>query len=337
MACRLFILLSIWLLWSACGTSDEQRDSGTQDLVLTGDPDIDRITRQLQVRPDDAQLYATRAGLYLQREQLEAAEKDIQRAIARDSSQAEWYVVLYELQFDLGSTDAAERTLTSAVARFPGITDLKYLLVELYTITEQYEAATQLLDNSSSPDLEQRDPRLPYLRAIIAEEQGDTQAAISYYTSALALQPDYYDALADLAVLLAQQNDRRAEPYFDAALLANPNDVELMMEQAMYYANRRDFDRANEIYADITRREPQYVDAYLESALIYLAEGKLTPAEQLLRLATQIEVTYAPSYYYLGVIAQQRGDAATAQQYYEQALNLDPTYTDAQEALRVLQ
>ena len=336
MACRLFLLLSILLLWSACGTDNQERDPGTPDLVLTGDPDIDRITRQLQTRPDDAQLYATRAGLYLQREQLEAAEKDIQRAIARDSSQAEWYVILYELQFDLGSTDAAERTLTSAVDRFPDITDLKYLLVELYTITERYENATQLLDRMQ-PDVAQDDPRLPYLRAIIAGEQGDVERAVTYYRQALALQPDYYDALADLAVLLAQQSDPQAEPYFESALLVNPNDIELMMEQAMYYANRRDFDRANEIYADIARQEPQYVDAYLESALIYLTINQPAEAERLLRLATQMEVTYAPPYFYLGVIAQERGDLATARQYYEQALNLDPMYADAQEALGLLQ
>jgi len=128
---------------------------------------LDVIQKQIQKRPDLAQFYGIRAKIYIARKDFSHAETDLQRAIDLDPKFERAYILLAELYLGSGRQERAIERLNAFVQK-----------------------------NKDIPSL--------MLLAAIHEQQKQFDAAAEAYKKVLAINPNYFTALNNLAYLDAE-------------------------------------------------------------------------------------------------------------------------------------
>jgi tetratricopeptide (TPR) repeat protein len=104
---------------------------------------------------------------------------------------------------------------------------------------------------------------------------------------------------------------------------------------AYYYAlgnladNRKQWDKAIELYQHSLMLDPNYADAYLGLGGDYYQKGDYRLEVQSYEKATLRDPQNARAFYCLGSAYEETGDYARAIEAYKKALNLDPYYKDA--------
>ena len=208
-------LLLVLLL--ACGddpappSPSVPRDAGLADLN-------DRIA----ATPDDPALYARRAQLYYERDNLVDATTDLEQAVRLDSTPNYAYA-LADVYLDDGRIEDAGMVLIRTIRGHPNNPETYLRLGEVQLILQQYQPAIENLE--SAQHLAPKDPEAYYLLAQVYAEAGDTTQALASGREAVRLDPDMADAFLLLGELAEGQQDPRALDYYDTAVAIDPNDV----------------------------------------------------------------------------------------------------------------
>jgi tetratricopeptide (TPR) repeat protein len=139
-----------------------------------------------------------------------------------------------------------------------------------------------------------------------AEAQGDTAQAITSYTQATQLKPDY------------------AEAYFRLGVL---------------YQNKQAYDLANLNYSLVIRFQPTRAEAYFNRAADYQAQQSYDQALADYAKVISLQPENAAAYYQRGLIYQKKGQTADARADFTKVLTISqetPLRQQAQDALNVL-
>lgn len=236
-------------------------------------------------------------------------------------------------------------------AAFPHLTDERFqlevgrALIDNYTATGELEKAAPIVSEllSSRPtdasllylsyrlysDLADKtmltlalaDPGSAEMHQIMARElarHGDEAPAIANYREAIRINPRLPGLHAELASLLYRSPDEKlqaqAQPEFEAALAANPQDEKAQLALGVIAEKNGDVKTA---FADDSRAlqlDPNDADACTELAKVLIEMNQKQKAQEILERAIQIDPTNYVAHYRLGTLYRQQGKADEAKQ-----------------------
>lgn len=166
---------------------------------------------------------------------------------------------------------------------------------------------------------------------------GQTEAALAQYTAALALQPERFEAHANLgALLLAMRRHAEAEAHLRTALAVRTRQAPLHLALGQACAAQG---RADE--AETHFRRALEIDTGNDAAALALGgvlrkRGQFARAEACYRRILEHQPQHAPAHYGLGHCLRERGRTAQAADSFERAVAAQPDYIDAHYRLAVL-
>jgi tetratricopeptide (TPR) repeat protein len=157
----------------------------------------------------------------------------------------------------------------------------------------------------------------------------------------------YADVYNMLAVILHEQGDfLAAEQHFERAIAINPNYTEALLNLAVTYNDLGKYEAAREVYARIRRDEGQtgLADPFIRGKIAnmhadlsqaYADAGCKPEAVDQLKRAVELCPTFADLQTRLGSLYRDSDSFALARQHYEAACAANPAYTPARVLLGV--
>jgi tetratricopeptide (TPR) repeat protein len=168
-----------------------------QEIILA--KQISYMNEVIEEYPNVATYYFRRAVLNLEAKKENLAQKDIDQAIALDSSKAEYYFIkakVHEIR-----NEYKESLLSAQKAENKGFTQIEanILIGKMYYYSKDYSKAGIYLDKAKEvlPNM----PEISYYRGLTYFQTQDTANAISFLNKAINLKKDYkeaYRALIDM-------------------------------------------------------------------------------------------------------------------------------------------
>lgn len=166
---------------------------------------------------------------------------------------------------------------------------------------------------------------------------GQAEAARAQYTAALALQPERFEAHANLgALLLALRRHAEAEPHLRRALAARPDQAPLHLGLGRVCAAQGNADEAERHFRRALEIDADDDAARLELGALLRGRGKFVAAETCYRQVLAHQPRQASAHYGLGHCLRERGLVTQAADSFERAVAAQPDYVDAHYRLAVL-
>lgn len=161
--------------------------------------------------------------------------------------------------------------------------------------------------------------------ALVGTPAENTDEEARCYREALRLRPDYAEAHANLAIVLASQGrSGEAAADYQEALRLRPEDAETHANYAALLTAMGSLSGATEHYREALRLKPEHVDAHIGYAAFLASRGELADAaahyEEAIRLrpeAAETRTNYA-------IVLEDLGRFADAEREHMEALRLQP-------------
>ncbi len=313
-----------------------------------------------------SETYYAEARALIDQGRVDAALKQLEKALDADSDNVAARYLLGELYIGLGDAPAAERELWEARAR--GLDDARampalgyaYLLqgkytqiladvrggghgdpieAEIFLIRGQAYVGLNRLDEATdafegAAQLQPGDPRPKVALARMWIERGDLAVAEEYADAALALDPRAVEVRILKGVLRRLNRDlESAVGHFTEALKLDPKSKSARLERA---ASLIDLDRDDAAKADIRAvraTAPNDPDAFYLSALIAAKGRNYRAAEDALRRALRLRDGDPPSIFLLGAVEYARNKLDAAEADLSRYLEGDPGHAAARKLL----
>jgi len=115
--------------------------------------------------------------------------------------------------------------------------------------------------------------------AIICQQSGRVDRAISLWQAATKINPDFAEAWNNLAsALLNQAKYAQSETYSEKALAINPDYVSSLYNLATAQHQQGKLDQAFNSYGEVLKRQPDFAQAIYKQGAILSEQGKLEQA-----------------------------------------------------------
>ena len=306
-------------------------------LIAAGD--LQQAQEQTDVllrdRSNDGKSHFVAADLLAAQNRPTAALQEIQKAIALDPDDSDFYLDLALMQLKNGQSEAAETNFKKAIETNPKVIDSRLMLANFYQMRSRFADAEQQLRSAIEID-----PQNPELRAAVARlyvAQGRNIEAEEYLRQAKRDFPNNsegYRLLGDF-YFSGGEFDKAASEY---ANLYQEHAKDLVVKknyvQLLVLTNR--LDEARRLNDEVLKQNPSDNDALLYSGQIQNRSGHVSEALNVLQQLTKNDPNNALAHYQLGVAFQQSGDEDSAGREWREAVRLRPDLDDAQRSLALL-
>jgi len=341
MSKKLISFLILLSLAMACRQSTEaptHEESGLKDEEIKG---LTALNEEIKKNPEDAQLYYSRADLYLLNGKTPEGIADLEKAIAEDSLQPYFYLRLADelirnenKELQLPDSKRAIETLLRYLKRDPNNEKVNQKLADLYIYTKQNQAALDLLQ--SMIDREPYHPLAYFKRGYIFKSLGDTATAIRAFRKASEQDPSYFEAYMQLGLLHERSQPQLALQYYNNALDIQPENKEALYAKARLLQDLKKYDEAKKIYRKMVRVDAQDEQIFYNLGYLYYEQDSLKKAERNFNIAIGLNPAFDYAYYARGIVREGLGDIAGAASDYQNALRINPEHPYAGKALEEL-
>lgn len=330
----LAFLLFVPLLFTACTT--DSADSNTvedvnQRTAEGTDPGIDRLNAAIAAAPDQADLYASRAQMWYEKNSYDNAVADLQVALSIDSNNLNYHYLLTDVYLEYTQSRLALKTIQRAVALDPDNVESLLTLTEVQLILTQYESALESLNEVTR--VEPRNPDAYLLLGHTFAELGDTARAINATQEAVEIDPDMMDGWISLGQLHAAIGSELASRYFETAMRLDSNDIRAVHARADFVRDQGDLEEAIRLYRRTSSLDRQYVAGHFNAGLLLMEQEDWAAAEEEFNITIQNDPIHIRSYFFRGYAAELQGKLAEAKRDYQAAIRFAPDYELALQGL----
>jgi tetratricopeptide (TPR) repeat protein len=316
----------IGLLVLSCGGNENQKDlETTPELDGIGtDPGLVRVSEAIQVEPQRADLYASRAQMWYDKKNYDNAILDLRNAVILDSINLEYHYLLTDVYLDYFQSRLALKTIQRAVKLDPDNIESLLTQAEVELTLQQYEDALKTLNEVIRLDL--RNPDAYLLLGQTFAETGDTARAINSTQEAVEIAPDLIDGWIILGRLHARIGTDLAERYFATAMTIDTSDISAIHAKADFYRDRGELRKAIDLYQKTTRIDRQYVAGHYNAGLLFMELGEIENARNEFSITVKNDPLHIRGYFFLGYAHEQLGNPEEAFKNYNTALRFAPDY-----------
>lgn len=325
------LLSLIAILAFSCG-QDKPKQSNEGAALMTGNPAIDNLTKQIMDAPNNPTLYAARGKAYFDIQDFQQAILNYEKALSLDSLKPEVYSMLADAYLENVQSRRALDILEKAHRVLPNDRGTALSLAELQIILMQYDGAKNTLTKLFAND--KYDPDALFLQGLWYKDQGDNNNALGAFQKTTEYDSDHVDAYIQLGLLA--KDKPIALSYFDNAIRIDSNNYDALMGKAQFFHQAKIWEAALQVYKIMTYKYPQEADIQYNTALLMIEKGDKDEAIKYLDLAVKIDPQFANAYYYRGTVKETKRQKEAAIADYRQALAFDPELKAALEALNKL-
>jgi len=161
---------------------------------------------------------------------------------------------------------------------------------------------------------------------VTASRGGDHDAAIAKFQAALALSPACFDCQFNIGVaMLAKKDEKGAEAEWLKALAIKPDYAEAMNALSTLYNNQKRFDEAAAMSGKAAAAGGGgNADATFNQGIILWNQGKIAEAKAKFEETIKTNPTHADAHYQLGMALLNEGKLPDAVAAFESYVKLDP-------------
>ncbi|MBK9255793.1 MAG: tetratricopeptide repeat protein [Saprospiraceae bacterium] len=311
--------------------SCSENKTGKEGFVTSGDPEIDRLTLELQKNDKDPKLYAMRGTKYYEKESFDNAIVDFKQAIRLDSLNPIYYHQLADTYLDYYNSKDAIGTLLQVLQMYPERIPTLLKLAEFKHIVEDYDGS--ILTLNEVVRLDPQNAESYFMLGMNFRALGDRERAINSFQTAVENDSQLTDAWLILGDLYEEKKDPKALKYYESAILSNPNSMEALHSKAFYLQNHGKIQEAKQIYRDIILQDKNYEAAYLNSGVLYMEQDSLDLAYEQFNILAGVNPKNYMGFYMRAQVEEKRGKPEAAKRDYESAYNLNPKDEKLTEAL----
>jgi tetratricopeptide (TPR) repeat protein len=324
---KLLLMASVIFSLHACHTGSENK----AEAIAAGDTSaagkkITELTSLIQANPQKPDLLFQRSKLYIAQHNFDAASADIYKAVQMDSTVADYYVVLSDVQLAANKPSQAKKSLEKCLMIEPEHIEGNMKLAELYFIAHDYHNVFDHLNIILHKQI--NNPRAYMMKGMAYKEMQDTAKAISSFQTAIEQDPKYYAPFMQLGILYSMEGNQLAEQYFSGALNIDPRSEEALYGRAMFYQEvKHDYDKAIQDYTSILQINPKNKNAHFNLGFVHYEYLKV-PDQAIKHYTDAINADpyYVEAYYNRGLAYESVGNLGAAKMDYEQAIKIRPDY-----------
>ncbi|MCH2127731.1 MAG: tetratricopeptide repeat protein [Pirellulaceae bacterium] len=159
--------------------------------------------------------------------------------------------------------------------------------------------------------------------------QGRAKDATYHYRRAVAIKPDFAEALNDLGVMLqAEGKITDAIEQYARSAQADPSLAEAYTNWGVALNVLGKPDQAIQKLQQALERKPRYAETLFNLGVVHQQQKRAQQASDYYQQAIEADSEYVSAYNNLGVLLQNQGQFQDALPYYQQALVLDSNYYD---------
>lgn len=295
----------------------------------------------LKKTPNDVRVRSALSLAQAELYKLDAAEKNAQQVLEKDSQNAMAHVALGVINRNrtasqdmtyksLRDTYLAEsaRELELATRLDPDSPEAHNQLGITYRFQGRYDEAQRAFEKALKVDPDFAEALVN--QGIIRMEQGNTAGAKDAYKRAVRLNSKNYMAHYRLGeMLLREGNDHLAIQSLNTALSLNPNNASVLSKLGEAYESQGNISAAVSSYRKALLSNPGYMPAYVGLANLFdrRGDGELAMAE--LKSAINTNPKYYPARNQLGRLALTVDKPDQALQYFRESLQQNPNDPEA--------
>ena len=162
---------------------------------------------------------------------------------------------------------------------------------------------------------------------VVASRAGNHDEAITKFQAALALSPACFDCQFNIGVAhLAKKDEKAAEAEWLKALAMKPDYAEAMNALSTLYNNQKRFDEASAMSAKAAAAGGGgNADATFNQGIILWNQGKIAEAKAKFEETIKTNPTHADAHYQLGMALLNEGKLPDAVAAFESYVKLDPS------------
>ena len=198
-------------------------------------------------------------------------------------------------------------------------------------LRKDYGEADRML--AASLEANPSNPNALYLRGMVAAATGNTDAARSYYSQALAIDPGHARAKEALQRIDPSRQGTPSGPAKDPPKHSDATD-EPSLERAEKLFNDGDQVASLAMYQELIAAHADVGPAYQGAGYICFLRKDYGEADRMLAASLEANPSNPNALYLRGMVAAATGNTDAARSYYSQALAIDPGHARAKEALQ---
>ncbi len=308
------------------------------------------LTHQIKMNPHNYALYSDRSEVYLRLDSLDAAIRDIDKAITINDS-------ISDLHYLRGFYACIDKDTTKAIAELEKAmrlgtinAEVPYQLGQIALMQKDYPRAEDLFNQAIRRDSSQA--QYYFAKGLLYQSQKNGASALGFYKESIERDSTFSKAYLQLYDLYMNQlkNEDMANQQITKLLALIPSHP-----LGNYYKAKKLFGDATRLKV-LIKKEPfmeamaqavaaynlaikadsGFVQAYYERGYTYFIMDKLDEAIRDFEKTATLDPNYYQAYFMLGSIHEFYKDNTTALSYYEKAVNAKPDFKEAIYAVKEL-
>ena len=323
---RLLFFAMAWLLLS-CGGGNKQ--------YANLPPELAKLSKAIDKHPKNAENRYARAVYYYNRGFIDEAKLDMFECLKLDDKTSKYYVLMSDIYFAEKETDETEEMLERAIALDPTNNEARLKLAELYFHLRMFSECNSTLD--AALEQEKFNPKAHLIRGFCLKEMQDTIGAMRMFQLCIDQNPSEIRAFLELGYYYQQKLDPLAISYYQNALQADPNNIEINFNLAKLYQdlgekNHSDeqIEQAVEQYKIVLQLKEDHLPTLNNLGYVYMVDqDNYDEAMALFDRAIAAEPNCVEAYCNRGVCYECTGHLEEAREAYETALKILPNYDPA--------
>jgi len=298
--------------------------------LAQGAPDraVSEWEKVLKLNPKNPLVHYEIANAALLNNDQARAISSLNQAVTLDPDYLDAELLLAELRIRRGEAAVAVTALKRLLERHPNSAQAHLLLAAAYQGLGQWRDALATYQALSKAFPTNPQPVL--LAGLVLQQQGQNAAARATFERVLAVQPDFFPALAQLVQLdLQERQFDAARRRVEAELARNTNSPLPLMLLARVHLAQTNLPQAEANLRRAAALAPDYQPAQAELARLYIATRRYQEALTRLQELTARYTNDWASWLQIGVLQTEATNYTAARQTYEKLLAMNPRYGPA--------